>query len=56
MLEHRFKYNIIYSQLVGNVSRAELNFIFREAKQADKTDLDSSKYGCMKILDFHVII
>ena len=32
MLKHRFKDNTLYSQLVGNLSRATLNYIFHEAK------------------------
>lgn len=32
MLEHRFKYNILYSKLFDNVSRVGINDIFHEAK------------------------
>ncbi|XP_050920489.1 uncharacterized protein LOC127138135 [Lathyrus oleraceus] len=32
ILEHRFKDNNLYSRLVGNISRASLNYIFHEAK------------------------
>lgn len=46
MLEHRFKDNIIYSQLVGSISRTTLNFNFHEVKQADKTGSESSKCEC----------
>ena len=33
VLEHRFKDNMLYSQLVGNISRATLNYIFYEANE-----------------------
>ncbi|XP_050893360.1 uncharacterized protein LOC127099673 [Lathyrus oleraceus] len=46
VLEHRFKDNILYSRLVGNISRAGLNYIFHEAKRADNVGSDSIKYGC----------
>lgn len=46
MLEHRIKDNILYSQLVGHISQAILNFIFNEAKGEDKACSYSSKYGC----------
>ena len=46
VLEHRFKDNTLYSQLVGNVSRAALNYIFYEAKRASNVGSDSSKCGC----------
>ena len=32
ILDHRFKDNNLYSQLVGNISRMSLNYIFHEAK------------------------
>lgn len=32
ILEHRFKDNTLYSQLVGNISQASLNYIFHEDK------------------------
>ncbi|XP_050889945.1 uncharacterized protein LOC127095276 [Lathyrus oleraceus] len=46
VLEHRFKHNTLYSDLVDYVSHAGLNFIFHEAKRVEKISLDSSKYGC----------
>lgn len=46
MLEYRFKYDVLYSQLVGNVCWTTLNFIFYEVKRADKTGSYSSKCGC----------
>lgn len=46
LFEHRFKDNNLYSQLVSNISRTRLNFIFHEAKQADNIGSDSSKCGC----------
>lgn len=30
---------------MGNISRVRLNFIYHEAKRAEKTGSDSSKYG-----------
>lgn len=46
MLEHRFKDKKLYSQLPDNISQAELNFIFHEAKQAENVCSDNTKYGC----------
>lgn len=46
LLEHQFKDNIPYSQLVDNVSLVTLNFIFHGAKRAVKTCSDSLKCGC----------
>ena len=46
MLEHIFKYNILYSQLVDNISQVTLNFIFREAKRVVKMGLEWSKCRC----------
>ena len=46
VLEHRFKDNILYSQLIGNISRAGLNYIFHEAKRAESVGSDSAKCGC----------
>ncbi|XP_058746437.1 uncharacterized protein LOC131619347 [Vicia villosa] len=46
VLEHQFRDNILYSQLIGNVSRAGLNYIFHEAKQGEIVDSDSVKCGC----------
>lgn len=53
MLKHIFKDNNLYSHLVGNISRAGLNYIFHETKRAENVDSDSSKCGCklMKIYD-----
>lgn len=51
VLKHRFKDINPYSQLVGNISRASLNYIFHEAKRDDNVGSDSAKCGCtiMKI-------
>lgn len=46
MLEHRFRDNNLYSQLVDNISRTRLNFIFYKAKQDEKVGFDSSMCGC----------
>lgn len=46
ILEHNFKDNNLYSQLVRNISRAGLNYIFHEAKRADNVGSDSAKFGC----------
>ncbi|XP_058787061.1 uncharacterized protein LOC131661483 [Vicia villosa] len=46
ILEHRFKNNILYSQLIGNVFRAGLNYIFYEAKQGETIGGNSAKCGC----------
>ena len=46
VLEHRFKENMLYSQLVGNISREALNYIFHEAKRASIVGDDTSKCGC----------
>lgn len=46
VLEHCTKDSTLYSNLVGNVSRAGLNFNFHKAKRAEKTCSDSSKFGC----------
>ncbi|XP_058725564.1 uncharacterized protein LOC131596844 [Vicia villosa] len=46
VLEHRFKDNILYSQLIGNVSRVRLNYIFEEAKRGEVIGSDSAKCGC----------
>ncbi|XP_058766511.1 uncharacterized protein LOC131640124 [Vicia villosa] len=46
VLEHRFKDNILYSQLIGNMSRFGLNYIFHEAKQGETFDGDTAKCGC----------
>src|ERR1044072_4659273 len=46
VLEHRFKGNMLYSQLVGNISRAGLNYIFHEAKRASNVGDDTLKCGC----------
>ncbi|XP_058741061.1 uncharacterized protein LOC131613405 [Vicia villosa] len=32
VLEHRYRDNILYSQLIGNMSQARLNYIFHEVK------------------------
>ncbi|XP_058725791.1 uncharacterized protein LOC131597095 [Vicia villosa] len=45
VLEHRFKDNILYSQLIGNVSWAGLNYIFYEAKRGEVVGSDSVKCG-----------
>src|ERR1051325_6837902 len=46
VLEHRFKDNMLYSQLVDKIFRAALNYIFHEAKRASNVGDDTSKYGC----------
>ncbi|XP_058726958.1 uncharacterized protein LOC131598363 [Vicia villosa] len=46
VLEHRFRDNILYSQLIGNVSRAGLNYIFHGAKQGETVGSNSVKCGC----------
>ncbi|XP_058751897.1 uncharacterized protein LOC131625001 [Vicia villosa] len=46
VLEHRFKDNILYSQLIGNMSQARLNYIFHEAKRGEIFGGDSAKCGC----------
>ncbi|XP_058762138.1 uncharacterized protein LOC131635532 [Vicia villosa] len=46
VLEHRFKDNILYSQYIGNVSRAGLNYIFYEAKRGEVIGSDNAKCGC----------
>ncbi|XP_050919722.1 uncharacterized protein LOC127137294 [Lathyrus oleraceus] len=46
VLEHIFKDNNLYSQLVDNISRAGFNYIFHEAKRANNVDFDSAKCGC----------
>ena len=47
LLEHRFKENMLYSQLVRNFSRAALNYIFHEATRASTVGDDTSKCGCI---------
>ncbi|XP_058746429.1 uncharacterized protein LOC131619338 [Vicia villosa] len=49
LLEHRFRDNILYSQLIGNMSRSGLNYIFHEAKQDETVGSDSAKCGCIII-------
>ncbi|XP_050875905.1 uncharacterized protein LOC127079564 [Lathyrus oleraceus] len=51
VLEHNFKNNNLYSQLVDNICRAGLNYIFHEAKRVDNVGSDSAKCECtiMKI-------
>ncbi|XP_058747045.1 uncharacterized protein LOC131620037 [Vicia villosa] len=44
--EHQFKGKNLCSQLIYNISCAELNFIFHEARRAETTGPDSSKCGC----------
>ena len=46
VLEHKFKDNLLYSQLVGNISRSTFNFIFYEAKRAFDLGSDTFKCGC----------
>lgn len=46
VLEHIFKDNNLYSQLVGNTSRMSLNYIFHKAKWTDNVGSDSAKGGC----------
>ncbi|XP_058747057.1 uncharacterized protein LOC131620051 [Vicia villosa] len=46
VLEHRFKDNILYSQLIDNVSRTGLNYIFHEAKRGEVVGSDNAKCGC----------
>ena len=46
MLEHRFKDNNLYSQLVSNISRVGMRYIFHEVKRAENVGSDSSNCGC----------
>ncbi|XP_058776175.1 uncharacterized protein LOC131650486 [Vicia villosa] len=46
VLEHRYKDNTLYSQLVDNISQATLNYIFHEGKRAENVGSGSSKCGC----------
>ncbi|XP_058757677.1 uncharacterized protein LOC131630953 [Vicia villosa] len=45
VLEHRFKDDILYSQLIGNMSRDGLNYIIHEAKRGETFGGDSAKCG-----------
>ncbi|XP_050888875.1 uncharacterized protein LOC127094048 [Lathyrus oleraceus] len=45
VLEHKFKDNNVYAQLVGNISPAGLNYIFHEAKRADNVGSNTVKHG-----------
>lgn len=45
MLKHRFKDKNLYSQLVDNISRAGINYIFHKTKQPYNVSFDSSKCG-----------
>ncbi|XP_058775209.1 uncharacterized protein LOC131649464 [Vicia villosa] len=42
VLEHKFKDNTIYSQLVNNISQSTLNYIFHKTKRADNLGSASS--------------
>ncbi|XP_058750193.1 uncharacterized protein LOC131623212 [Vicia villosa] len=50
VLEHRFKNKILYSQLIGNVSRAGLNYIFHEANRGKIIGGKSANCGCTIII------
>lgn len=45
MLEHIFKDNNLYYELVSNISREGLNYIFHEAKWVDNVGSNSPKCG-----------
>src|SRR4051812_11227030 len=46
VMEHRYKGQILFSQLIYNISRTGLNFLFHEAKRSETTGTDSSLCGC----------
>src|SRR3954469_14034143 len=46
VMEHQFKGQILFSQLIYNISRSGLNFLFHEAKRSETTGPDSSLCGC----------
>ncbi|XP_058732746.1 uncharacterized protein LOC131604315 [Vicia villosa] len=46
VLKNQFKDNILYSQLISNMSRSELKYIFHEAKQGETVGSVSEKCGC----------
>src|SRR3954468_10705608 len=46
VMEHRHKGQILFSQLIYNISRTGLNFLFHEAKRSETTGTDSSLCGC----------
>jgi len=46
VMEHRYKGQILFSQLIYNISRTGLNFLFHEAKRSETTGADSSLCGC----------
>src|SRR3954464_15917607 len=46
VMEHQFKGQNLFSQLIYNISHSGLNFIFHEAKRAKTTGPNSSKSGC----------
>ncbi|XP_058755172.1 uncharacterized protein LOC131628348 [Vicia villosa] len=52
VFEHRFKNNILYSQLIGNASRGGLNYIFHEVKRGETIGGDSAKRGCTIIITY----
>src|SRR3954469_17816905 len=46
VMEHRYKGQILFSQLIYNIFRLGLNFLFHEAKRSETTGPDNSLYGC----------
>src|SRR3954466_5480808 len=46
VMEHRFKGQILFSQLIYNISQTGLNFLFHEAKRSETTGPNSSLCGC----------
>src|SRR4051812_48783546 len=46
VMEHRFKGQILFSQLIYNISCSGLNFMFHEAKRVETTGPDRSICGC----------
>lgn len=46
ILEQKFNDKNLYTQLVSNILRAELNFIYHEIVWGGKTSTYSSKCGC----------
>src|SRR4051812_30407344 len=46
VIEHRYKGQILFSQLIYNISRMGLNFLFHEANRSETTGPDSSLCGC----------
>ncbi|XP_058757177.1 uncharacterized protein LOC131630415 [Vicia villosa] len=54
VLEHQFKDNILYSQLISNMSRSELNYIFHEAKQGETVGSVSEKCDCTTLKTYGI--